>query len=314
VGGFFYIRRSIANPLLSLADSMHRLAANARDVEIAGAERSDEIGEMARAVNVFRENSIELAVSQRLLADQASLLAEKLAAEQQLTETQRNFVLMASHEFRTPLAVIDGHAQRLMSTRAVLSAEDVAERATKIRGAVLRLTSLIETLINSSRLLEGHAELYIHPQPVNLVQLVNDVCKLHRDILSTVNIRAELGPEPVWIEGDAKLLFQAVSNVISNAIKYSGPHELIEITVDIKQDVVSVIIADQGIGISEDDRQRLFERYYRGGNTSGITGTGIGLFLVKTVVDLHRGNVEVRSEIGRGSVFTITLPRTFEEG
>ncbi|MBO0754146.1 MAG: MCP four helix bundle domain-containing protein, partial [Bradyrhizobiaceae bacterium] len=108
VGALVYISRSISSPLLHLAGYMHRLAANDTDIEVRGTDRQDEIGEMARAAVVFRNNAIELMVTQRALARQASMLEEKLAAERHLTHLQRNFVSMASHEFRTPLTIIDG--------------------------------------------------------------------------------------------------------------------------------------------------------------------------------------------------------------
>ncbi len=138
VGGLLYMRRSIADPLLDLARCMRGLAGNETDVNIPGVERGDEIGDMARAVVVFRDNVIDLAISQTALADQASLLAEKLAAEQRPTQSQRNFVSMASHEFRTPLTIIDGQAQRLINAKDRLGPDDVAARAGKIRGAVLK--------------------------------------------------------------------------------------------------------------------------------------------------------------------------------
>src|SRR5271155_2008528 len=113
VAALVHIRRSISAPLLHLADRMRRLAANNTDIDIPETERRDEIGEMAQATVVFRNNAIELMRSQRTLARQAAMLEEQLAQEQRLALLQRNFVSMASHEFRTPLTIIDGHARRL---------------------------------------------------------------------------------------------------------------------------------------------------------------------------------------------------------
>src|SRR5208282_2275755 len=111
---------------------------------------------MARAVVVFRNNAIDLAQNRQALAQQAAMLQEKLAEEQRLTLLQRNFVSMASHEFRTPLAIIDGHAQRLNSMRGRLTAEELTERARKGRSAVRRMTQLIDNLIGTARLIDGH--------------------------------------------------------------------------------------------------------------------------------------------------------------
>ena len=112
---------------------MRRLAANDTNIDIPETERSDEIGEMAQATVVFRNNAIELTQSQRMLASQAALLGEQLAQEQRLAMLQRNFVSMASHEFRTPMTIIDGHARRLVKMQDRISAADIGERAGKIR-------------------------------------------------------------------------------------------------------------------------------------------------------------------------------------
>jgi signal transduction histidine kinase len=109
--------------------------------------------------------------------------------------------------------------------------------------------------------------------------------------------------------GDAKLLFQVFSNILSNAIKYSPDGGVIAVDAAMANDEVVVAIADHGIGIPVADLDRLFERYHRGSNVSGIVGTGVGLYLVKMVVDMHGGAVAVESKEGEGSRFTIRLPR-----
>jgi two-component system OmpR family sensor kinase len=307
VAALFYISRSVSRPLLRLAGYMHRLAANDTDIEIRGTERNDEIGEMARAAVVFRNNAIELMVSQRGLAQQASMLEEKLAAERHLTQLQRNFVSMASHEFRTPLTIIDGHARRLIKLGGRLSTEETGARVGKIRAAVLRMTHLIDNLLTSTRLVESGAGLYFHPEEIDLRELVHDVCQLHREISPGSRIVEEFGARDLRMVGDPKLLSQVFDNLLSNAIKYS-PGGIIKIGSRTEQGQVAVAVEDNGIGIPADDLPRLFERYYRGSNVSGIVGTGVGLNLVKVVVDLHGGTVAVESTEGKGSRFTIRLP------
>ena len=150
VAALVHISRSISEPLLHLADRMRQLAANNTDTEIPETERRDEIGEMAQATVVFRNNAIELMRSQRMLARQAAMLEEQLAQEQRLALLQRNFVSMASHEFRTPLTIIDGHARRLGKMKDTVTPAEIDERAGKVRAAVLRLTHLIDNLLNSA--------------------------------------------------------------------------------------------------------------------------------------------------------------------
>ena len=183
VAALIHISRSISRPLLVLADRMRRLAASDTEVGIPGTERRDEIGEMAKATIVFRNNAIELMRSQRTLAQQAAMLEQQLAQEQRLALLQRNFVSMASHEFRTPLTIIDGHARRLDKTREAVQPAEIGERAGKIRGAVLRMTHLIDNMLNSSRLIDGGAELYFQPAELDLVALLKEVCQLHREMV-----------------------------------------------------------------------------------------------------------------------------------
>ncbi|HEV3395189.1 MAG TPA: MCP four helix bundle domain-containing protein, partial [Xanthobacteraceae bacterium] len=250
-GALLYVRHAISRPLLNLAGRMHRLAENDTDIDIPGTQRRDEIGEMARAVVVFRNNAIELMLSQQGLAQQASMLEERLAHEQRLTELQRNFVSMASHEFRTPLTIIDGHAQRMIKTKDRLGAEEIAERAGKIRTAVLRMTSLMDNLLNSSRLFDGGAGLYYHPVEIDLAALLHDVCQLHREIAPRSQIWEDFGGQPLPVVGDSKLLFQVFSNLLSNAIKYSPGGGLIKIGARTESGQVAVVVEDRGIGIPE---------------------------------------------------------------
>ena len=308
VAALVHISRSISDPLLHLADRMRRLAANNTDIDIPETERRDEIGEMAQATVVFRNNAIELMSSQRTLARQAALLEEQLAQEQRLALMQRNFVSMASHEFRTPLTIIDGHARRLIKMKDSVAPAEIDERAGKVRAAVLRLTHLIDNLLNSARVIDGGAELYFHPAEMDMAALLREVCQLHREMVPGAQIAERSATTPMPMVGDAKLLFQVFSNLLSNAIKYSPAGGAIEVDAEIVADEVVVVIADRGIGIPAADLDRLFERYHRGSNVSGIVGTGVGLYLVKIAVELHGGGIEVKSNEGDGSRFGIRLP------
>jgi two-component system, OmpR family, sensor kinase len=313
VAALVYITRTISAPLLDLANRMRRLAANDTGIDVPETKRQDEIGEMARATVVFRNNAIALMRSQHMLARQAALLEEQLANEQRLALLQRNFVSMASHEFRTPLTIIDGHARRLDKVRDAVKAGEIGERAGKIRSAVLRMTHLIDNLLNSSRLIDGGADLYVQPAEMDMTALLREVCQLHREMVPGTQIIEHLGagpvPEPVPMIGDAKLLFQVFSNLLSNAVKYSPGGGAIEIGATNSAAEVVVAIADRGIGVPAADLEHLFERYHRGSNVSGIVGTGVGLYLVKMAVELHHGHVDVESKEGEGSRFSVRLPR-----
>lgn len=307
-GAMLHVRQSISAPLVDLAARMHRLAASETSVDVLGTRRHDEIGEMARAVVVFRNNAIDLAQNRHTLATQAALLQEKLAEEQRVTLLQRNFVAMASHEFRTPLAIIDGNTQRLISMRDRMTLDELAERTRKIRSMVRRMTQLIDNLIGSARLVDARMDLYYHPTPVELTSLVRETCQMQRELTPDAQIREQIQALPLVVRGDANLLSQLFSNLLSNAVKYSPAGGLIQVTAAQEGTQIAVVIEDQGIGIPEADRERVFERYYRGSNTSGIGGSGVGLSLVRAIVDLHNGTIALDTHEGEGSRFTIRLP------
>jgi two-component system OmpR family sensor kinase len=308
-GAMLHVTRSISAPLVDLAASMHRLAGSETGIDVQGTRRHDEIGEMARAVVVFRNNAIDLARNRQMLATQATMLEDKLAQEQRLTLLQRNFISMASHEFRTPLAIIDGHTQRLISRSERVTTEELAHRARKVKSMVRRMTQLIDNLIGSARLIDGPIELYCHPSQVELRWLLRDGCQLQRELTPDAQILEPAdAAQPLLVYGDASLLSQLFCNLLSNAVKYSPEGARIEVTAAREKAHVVVSIKDQGIGIPKEERERVFERYYRGSNTSGIGGSGVGLSLVKSIVDLHKGSISLESSEGNGSRFTLRLP------
>jgi signal transduction histidine kinase len=169
------------------------------------------------------------------------------------------------------------------------------------------MTHLIENLLGAARLLDG-VGLYFHPAAIDMATVLQDVCQTHREIAPMARIAVECVPPSLPMTGDRNLLSQALSNLLSNAIKYSPSGAQVTARAAAEGDDIVVTVADHGIGIPPGDAGRLFERYYRGSNVSGVVGTGVGLYLVKIVVDLHGGSVAVDSREGEGSRFTLRLP------
>jgi signal transduction histidine kinase len=301
-----YITRSVSRPLLGLARDMQALADHNTDINIPGRQRDDEIGEMARAVAIFRDNAIALVESQHRLTEQAAALETTLENERRVLAQQRNFVTMTSHEFRTPLTVIDAQAQRLIKLKDRLVPHDLLERAGRIRSAVTRLTGIMDSLLGASLLLDGQAD--YQPGDFEPAALLHEVCQLHRET-TRADIREEFRELPPLMHGDRKLLFALFSNLLSNAIKYSSAGDPIEVLAHKESgEKLLVRIRDHGIGISERDRAHLFERYFRGANAVGVAGSGVGLHLVAMVLELHGGTIEVDSSLGVGSSFVVYLP------
>jgi signal transduction histidine kinase len=310
IAGVAYIVKSVSGPIAGLVECIHCITDNHLHIDIPGAARQDEIGDIARAVVRFRDNTIELKRSKAALAAQSAMLQETLVNERRMGELQRNFVAMASHEFRTPLNVIDGHAQRLARMKESPSTEILGERSGKIRTAVQRMTSLIDHLLDSSQLLDSMTLSALQCTDFSLPRLLHEVCEMHRDSSPTAQIEeiVDAGAPDVFC-GDAELLFRAFSNLLGNAIKYSPEHSPVTVRVSGDADAVRVAFTDHGIGIPEKDLGHLFERYVRGGNVAGTAGAGVGLYLVKLAAELHRGRVNVSSIEGKGARFELWLPR-----
>ncbi|MBL8702994.1 MAG: PAS-domain containing protein [Alphaproteobacteria bacterium] len=233
-------------------------------------------------------------------------LERALAAEREASQLHRQFVAMASHEFRTPLAIIDGGAQRIMSQRG---AEDAGlrSRVDRIRGAVTRMTGLIDRLLSSARLDEGAIK--AERTRLDLASLLREVGERQRQISPEFDLRLDLPDAPLAIDGDAHLLDQVFTNLLSNAVKFSGRSRCVEMAVAVRDTEVSVAIRDSGVGIHADEMDRLFTRFFRARTAMGTPGTGIGLHLSNALVRMHGGRIDACSELAKGSVMTVTLPR-----
>ena len=240
------------------------------------------------------------------LKSKAEELRESLAKEKHLNELQRQFVSMASHEFRTPLAVIDSHAQRLKRCADRMTPDDAIKRADNIRAAVERMTRLMESTLTGARLHDG--KIAVEMKPCDIRKVMTEVCERHREITRSHTIHCDFADLPETIQADAGSLEQILDNLLSNAMKYSPEAPDIKITSGTEGDQVYISVRDHGIGIDYADLASIGKRFFRAQSSTGIAGTGIGLNLAKTLVDMHDGTLEVESVKGEGSNFTVRLP------
>ena len=319
-------RRTIAKPIRELAQVVDQFRQGRFDVDVPWTTRLDEIGLVARAVEAFRENLIrnqtlerereqlnqelERKVEKRTrqLADQKERLALALEKEHHLNGLQRQFVSMVCHEFRTPLAIIDGSAQRIMKRHDSISPDRLMDTLRKVRLSVRRLTELMESVLSASKLEAGAIEIDL--APCNLAEMIEEVAANYREVNPTYEITADVTGLPESFILDVKLIRQVVSNLLSNAVKYSPDGS--RIVVDTKScddGGVEIAVHDQGVGIPKEELDKLFERFFRASTSTGIAGTGIGLHMVKALVDMHGGRIDITSEVGVGTTFTLFLPR-----
>lgn len=240
------------------------------------------------------------------IARQAAELERMLDQERQVNELQRQFVSMASHEFRTPLSIIDGAAQRLVRRKNAVTAEFIGEKTEQIRSAVSRMLELMESILAVGRLDHGHID--IVRKPCALADLIRTCSARQESIRKSHRFLLDLEQLPSIIYGDGAALEQVFTNLFSNAVKYAPDSPNVYVMGWQQNDFIQITVRDEGIGIDADDLPKMFGRYFRARSSSGIAGTGIGLNLVKQVVELHGGEIHVDSVKGEGTVFTIKLP------
>lgn len=240
------------------------------------------------------------------IMNQSLELEKALAAERELNKMQTEFVSMASHEFRTPLTIIDGVARRLEKRADRWQPDDIREKAQSIRTTVKRMTMLVERTLDASRLSSGRIKLT--PERFELRELAQEVCQRQRDLAPGHTIEVDLESYPETLFGDARLMDNIFTNIISNAVKYSGESKYVKVT-GTKEGACAVMkVRDHGVGIPKSELPKIFQRFFRATTSTGIPGTGIGLNLVKSLVDMHYGKVELDSEEGEWTEFTVRLP------
>ena len=269
-----------------------------------------------------RDESVarELATSHRqerhlesLVADRTAALAvakeraeQALATAQEVLEGQRRLIRTVSHEFRTPLAVIDGTAQ-LLELQAGPIATGLPSPATTIRAKVRKLLGFLDGALRQDQLQTGHWRLTRESlEPEALLRTV--LAGVDADPAThPVELRLERLPGTVF--ADPKMLTVLLSNLLENAIRYSPQGGGIVVTGEaLDQGAVRITVADQGIGIPADQLPRVFDRFYRTGQLPGVDGSGLGLYLSREIARMHGGELSVASVLGQGSTFTLLLP------
>ncbi len=221
------------------------------------------------------------------------------------------FLTIASHELKTPLTSIKLQLQILEPLAAKLpsalpEAEKMPRKLQVISRQVDRLAGLIESLLDVSRMSSGRIEL--RKEPSDLVELVRDVAsRLEAQRVASgcpLNLEA---PRPVVGPFDRLRLDGVVTNLLSNAFKF-GARKPVDVTLEEREGSARLTVRDRGIGISEENQSRIFQRFERAVSETNYGGFGIGLWLVRQVVEAHGGHIEVQSQLGQGTTFIVTLP------
>ncbi|MCE7040817.1 PAS domain-containing sensor histidine kinase [Dyadobacter sp. CY312] len=253
----------------------------------------------------------ELAAAVRKVEESQEEVIRALKKERELNNMKSQFVTIASHEFRTPLATILSSASLIGRYAKTEEEEKRQKHVLRIKSAVTNLTEILNDFLSIGKLEEGRVQsipvsVELEEFSSGLIEEIKGLCKEGQQIKFQYT-----GISDVWL--DKQLLRNVLFNLLSNAIKYSDAGKSIHFNITSDQELVAIEIRDEGIGIPGADQAHIFERFFRAHNAGNAQGTGLGLNIVQNYIDLMGGKVSFTSEVGVGSTFSIVLPNHLPE-
>jgi signal transduction histidine kinase len=231
------------------------------------------------------------------------------SARKELEQRKDDFLSMASHELRNPLTALKLQTQLVRKRLERQSHHEAATALSRVEGPVRQLERLIAELLDVSKIQAGRLE--YRQETVDLDALLREITGTMQQTSPSHTILMH-GTVGTSLIGDPDRLGQVFINLISNAIKYSPDAETVEVDLSASPETVTVRVRDHGLGIPREQRDKIFDRFYRatGPKQKAIPGLGMGLYIVAEIVKRHGGTITVDSAVGKGSTFTVTLPRT----
>lgn len=273
--------REITAPVTRLSDAARTIADGSFDVKIPVSRRRDEIGQLERSFD---------------------------AMVRELKSTgfmQKDFINNVSHEYKTPLSIISGNAKLIKN--GVLTEAERAECADYILEEAERLSSMTSNILMLSKL-ENQG---LRPPfaEFDLTEQLRQSALLYIARCEEKELELEIEAPELTLCGNEELLMHVWSNLLDNAVKFSPRGGSIKLSAREDETSVVISVADNGIGMSEETAQRVFDQFYQADTSRQESGSGLGMALVRRIVQLHDGKIEVRSECGEGTTFLVTLPR-----
>ncbi len=266
------------------------------------------------SIALDRSNSIQkVMIANHALMEKTLQLKDSLKQEQEMRKMQNEFVALVSHEFKTPLQIIDGN--RELITRKLKNANFVEESVfgylEKVRSGIQRMNGLINSTLHLAKMENNDGKIKVEPQEINLFNLIEDIIEKNTNLAQQKNIQIhyKINELPTNYMTDPKLLDHAISNIISNAIKYSCNNSHVKIIGKILDDCIAIRVIDTGIGIPTKDLENIGKKFFRAGNSISVAGTGIGIYLTKHFIDLLAGKIIIESKENFGTVVTVILQK-----
>lgn len=284
-----------------------------KEIENAVIQQKEQLADINLKIEELN-NDLELKVELRTKQLQETLkqlqqskeeLTKALSKEKELSDLKSRFVSMASHEFRTPLSTILSSASLVAKYTETEQQVNRDKHIQRIKTSVNNLTDLLNEFLSIGKIEDG--KIVSHFLEFNIKELLTGICNEMQSLAKPGQqiIFTNKGAETVCL--DPSLLRNAVLNLLSNAIKFSPEGGTIALTCTVTEAEINIIVKDSGIGISNDDQQHLFERFFRGTNATNIQGTGLGLHIVSKYIELMDGQISFKSELEKGTEFSITF-------
>ena len=280
----YYLGQSISRPILNLATAASMV----------------EKGDLSTRVSYHDEDEFGLL---------ATTFNNMIEAIQKADQVKREFISLASHQLRTPLTIIKWSLELLTDRKSGPLTKKQKDTLTNIEDSNIRMISLVDSLLDVSRV-EGN-RIKHNPQPVDVKLLIEDVVADHRSLLlrKKINLETHL-PDLPKTNLDIQLISAVYRNLLMNSIKYTPANGKITLTVSKEGDHLLSTIKDTGVGIRENDKKRIFKKFFRGKNAVSVDpdGSGLGLFLARTIINSTGGKIWFESKLNKGSTFYFTLP------
>jgi PAS domain S-box-containing protein len=231
------------------------------------------------------------------------------SARKELEQRKDHFLGMASHELKTPITSLKLQTQLLRKQLAKQDMHNADRALSRMESQLNAVTRLVGELLDLSKIQAGKLE--YAQETVNLGDVLQEVVEIVQQTQTTHTLVVHRAGPPPFLVGDKDRLGQVLLNLISNAIKYSPGADRVEVDIEASEESVTLSVSDQGIGIPREQREKIFERFYRAvaPHQRAFPGLGMGLYIVSEIVKHHRGTITVESERGKGSTFHVTFPR-----
>jgi PAS domain S-box-containing protein len=278
-------------------------------------EQQERIRKMNDELKTLNE-TLERKVGERTLVLREALneleksrdeLSDALDAEKELNEMKSRFISMASHEFRTPLSAIMSSVSLIGKYPEASDQDKRIKHIDRVKNAVIGLTQILDDFLSIGKLEEGKVHLHLNEGDVvaeaqRVMQEIQPICKSGQHIVWE-------GPKELFAWTDFSLIRNILFNLLSNAIKFSPEGRPIRLCIQPLSDRFRILVVDEGIGISKEDQEHLFERFFRAKNAFNIQGTGLGLHIVLKYLELLQGQITIESELNSGTTIQIEIPQ-----